>query len=196
MSAALLTKLIEAGTPAALVAEVAAELARAQAAVEILETRKAKDRQRKRTALNSGEIHGTPRKSEEVAEIHGTVLPNKEAPQTPKEINPSPCVRGTRARAKHPLPSNWVPAPLKPDGQAGMIVARKPAGWIERQLSKFKDHALQNNRQCSDWDAAWRNWIKQADEMDERGKITSGQRQQSGWEAAYHANAGPLGAHG
>lgn len=122
--------------------------------------RKRAQRERQKTADVTGQVtpcHGQSRDR--------VPLDKEIPPRPPKEINPLPCVR-TRARAKHPLPQNWQAAPLKPDGQAGIIAARRPEGWIERQLSKFKDHALQNNRHCSDWDAAWRNWIKQADEMD------------------------------
>ena len=81
MNADLIARLIEAGTPAALVAEVATELARAQASVEVLETRKAKDRERKR----SKEFRGTPRNSKESAEF-------QESPPdgSPKEYNQTP----------------------------------------------------------------------------------------------------------
>jgi hypothetical protein len=48
VSAALLAKLIESGTPAALVAEVATELGRAQAERDILERKKEQDRERQR----------------------------------------------------------------------------------------------------------------------------------------------------
>jgi hypothetical protein len=61
MNAALLAKLIEAGTPADLVAEVAVELGRAHAAQEILEKRRAKDRERKSIPRNSTE---TPENAE------------------------------------------------------------------------------------------------------------------------------------
>jgi hypothetical protein len=63
VSAALLTKLLEAGTPVELIAEVAMELGRAQAAAELLEQRRAKDRKRKRFPRNSAE-------SVESAETH------------------------------------------------------------------------------------------------------------------------------
>jgi hypothetical protein len=81
VNADLIARLIEAGTPAALVAEVATELARAQASVEVLETRKAKDRERKR----SKEFRGTPRNSKESAEF-------QESPPdgSPKEYNQTP----------------------------------------------------------------------------------------------------------
>jgi hypothetical protein len=91
VSAVLITKLIEAGTPAELVAEVAMELARAQAAADILLQRRAKDRERKRTPRNSTE-------SEEIAEsaeFHEK-LPTDESPPAP------------------PLPTNLQKAPLSP----------------------------------------------------------------------------------
>lgn len=172
MSATLLAKLIEAGTPAELIAEVAMELAKAAAAEKAMQNKREYDREYQRGRRKNRTT------SYDSNDIGDTVSPNKETPRTPKEINPHPCVRETRARAKHQLPANWQPALLKPDGQAGTIAARKPAGWIERQLSKFKDHALQNRRLCADWDAAWRNWIKQADEMDERhGRNSLGRHQ-------------------
>lgn len=68
MSTALLTKLLEAGTPVELIAEVAMELGRARAAAELLEQRRAKDRQRKRV----------PRKSAESVESAETHTPPKE----------------------------------------------------------------------------------------------------------------------
>jgi hypothetical protein len=167
----------DAGAPPEAIALAVEEIEALQA---MLDARRAADRDRKRAQREREKSANVTGQSED---SHGTVTPlvslDKEiSPRPPKEINPIPCVRNTRARAKHPLPANWIPMALKPDGQAGMIVARKPAGWIERQLSKFKDHALQNNRQCSDWDAAWRNWIKQADEM-EHGRSHSLGRHQS-----------------
>jgi len=75
MSAALIAKLIEAGTPVDLVGEVAMELARAQALQEVIDQRKAKDRERKRSPRNSEE-------STEIAEIQES--PSLEvSPQTP-----------------------------------------------------------------------------------------------------------------
>lgn len=162
MSADLLKRLANAGTPMDLVMEVAESLAEARAAERLLEKRREKDRERKRNPRNSTE-------STDGAETAERVSLDKEKPPTPpKEINPFPHTRDTRAKAKHPLPANWQPIALKADGQAGRIIETWQAGRIERELSKFKDNALQNRRLCADWDAAWRNWIKQADEYDDR----------------------------
>jgi hypothetical protein len=73
MNTALLAKLIEAGTPADLVAEVAAEMGRAQAIQEQVERRRAKDRARK-VPRNSTE-------SEESAEFQQKGFP---------EVSPAP----------------------------------------------------------------------------------------------------------
>jgi hypothetical protein len=82
VSAALLARLIEAGTPAELVGEVAMELARAQAIQEQAEKRKTKDRERKRNSADSTEN----------AEIQENPCSLEVSPQTPlpKPINPSP----------------------------------------------------------------------------------------------------------
>lgn len=80
MSATLLAKLIEAGTPAELVGEVAMELARAQAAQEQTERRKAKDRERKRNSTDSAES----------AESQEIPSPLEVSPQTPLPKTPNP----------------------------------------------------------------------------------------------------------
>lgn len=36
---------------------------------------------------------------------------------------------------------------------------------INREFDIFKDHALQNDRKCRNWDAAFRNWLRKAKEF-------------------------------
>lgn len=97
MSAALVAKLIQAGTPAELVAEVAMELARAEAASEILERRRMKDRERKRDVPR---ISAESTENAETAEIQPKVSFDKEtSPRPPKEIKTIPCEREPRAWA-------------------------------------------------------------------------------------------------
>ena len=57
----------------------------------------------------------------------------------------SKVVRASRAKPKIPLPENWHP---------------ELAGDTEFQ--KFCDHARQNDRRCVDWEAALRNWNRNA----------------------------------
>lgn len=164
LTAAILDALIAAGaTREQIVAAMKADIAEREAdEAARLETKRECNRERQRRHRASRDVTPVTR---DACDNNELVSPNKETPQTPKEINPHPRTRDARARAKT-LPDNWQPEPFKPDGQAGLIAARKPVGWIERELSKFKDHALQNRRLCADWNAAWRNWVKRADEYD------------------------------
>jgi hypothetical protein len=82
LSADLLQRLMEAGTPMALIAEVAERLADAQAAERLLAKRRAADRERK--AVANPRI---PRNSTEDAE-NAEFQPKKKSPQTPKEKSP------------------------------------------------------------------------------------------------------------
>lgn len=98
MSADLIARLIEAGTPAELVAEVAMKLARAEAASEVLEQRRAKDRERKKA----------PRNSEESAEVRGTVgSPSPEVfPHTPFP-NPNPIPPAPKGASPQKIMAAW-----------------------------------------------------------------------------------------
>jgi hypothetical protein len=71
--------------------------------------------------------------------------------------------RGTR------LPDDWEPKPLT--GKTAEMVAPWPAGMIERELSKFRDHFLKTpgvRGRSLDWDASYRNWLRNADERKPR----------------------------
>lgn len=105
MSASLLARLIEAGTPAALVAEVAMELGKAEAERAVLAERRKNERERK---ARSRDITG-----QDVTERdERDRLPSLDkSPQTPK-INPTPLVhtRETRTRgAAWPCPEGVNP---------------------------------------------------------------------------------------
>lgn len=77
MTANLIQRLIEAGTPAALVAEVAMELAKAQAERDILESRRKNERDRKA-------------KSRDVTGQHGTSQDIRDNPPSPLSLSPTP----------------------------------------------------------------------------------------------------------
>jgi hypothetical protein len=49
---------------------------------------------------------------------------------------------------------------------------------LDHQTELFINHALQNDRRCRDWDAAWRNWMLKAQEFAARdlGDSRPGQR--------------------
>lgn len=130
-----------------------------------------KDRIRKRKSSGSSTEIPT-----EAAPPNDNILTPPVSPTKPNGLEPPKA----KPAIKRPLPQSWQPQPIKPDGQAGMIVATWQAGRMERELSKFKDNALQNRRLCADWDAAWRNWIKKADEYDgQQRNLSLGRNQPS-----------------
>lgn len=88
---------------------------------------------------------------------------------SPKEINSNPHphtpVNKTPARKGHRLPDDWEPKPLTAD--LAEAVKAWPSGAIERELAKFRDWAASANGPNAlkkDWDAAWRNWLRKAEE--------------------------------
>lgn len=111
MSAAILQKLIEAGTPPALIAEVAAAIATAEAETRALrvaaEARLSKDRLRKRG------IPSVPRNSTEIPENLARAEPPLTTSETNKNKNPPSPPSGaqtpTRFSGKTPLPADWQP---------------------------------------------------------------------------------------
>lgn len=96
MSADLLKRLADAGTPMDLIMEVAETLAEARAAERLLDRRRAKDRIRKRNSKDSAESVET---AESVEIRNGVSLDKETSPRPPKEINPIPCERIPRAWA-------------------------------------------------------------------------------------------------
>ena len=59
------------------------------------------------------------------------------------------------------LPEGWQPVLTE---RSQRIVNAWPAGKLERELSKFRNHAADKGRTSKDWQAAFRKWIDNADE--------------------------------
>lgn len=104
MSADLIARLITAGTPADLVAEVAMALGGAAADQRAIAERREKDaaRQRVKRAADaaSRDIHGRNVMSRDIADE--APAPDKSLPQTPSKINPTPGVCIAPAREADP----------------------------------------------------------------------------------------------
>lgn len=96
-------------------------------------------------------------------------LPSPQTPQpTPTHTHPE---NNTRARKGHRLPVDWMPAPLT--GDAAQAVAGWPPGAEDRELARFRDWAASatgSNALKTNWDAAWRNWIRKAEDDGRYGK--------------------------
>lgn len=97
-----------------------------------------------------------------VTEASLSLLPNenKSNPTTHTHEKQTPrASKGTR------LPAEWMPKPLtEPLASA---VAGWPPGTLDRELERLRDWAASAtgpNAKKSDWDAAWRNWIRKIED--------------------------------
>lgn len=167
----LLQRLIEAGTPAALIAEVAKLEARADHDREIIEGRRAKDRARK----------SIPRNSTETSDSHGIPaeppsLDKEIPPRPPKEINPIPHARDACARGMI-LPVGWKPEKLDRSTISGQIIASRGQEWAKRSLESFDNHwRAKTGRDATkrNWQATWANWVIEQDRRDGRNGQRNG----------------------
>jgi hypothetical protein len=159
VSSDIIKRLIEAGTPPDLVADVAMELARAKAASEVLEQRRAKDRQRKRVPRNSTESED----STENAEFHPIPSPNKVSPQTPLQTNPIPSPpyippasqkRGTRLAEDFEPPEDWIAWAMKRRGWSKQGATDECECFIRYWQAKPGREAMK-----LDWPKTWQNWV-------------------------------------
>lgn len=85
----------------------------------------------------------------------------------------SPPVKQTQRASKAcRLPDDWKPKPLTTE--IAKAVADWPDGAADRELERFRDWAASAsgpNAVKKDWDAAWRNWLRKAQD---EGRYTSG----------------------
>lgn len=164
MSADLLKRLAQAGTPLDLIMEVAETLADAKAAERLLEKRREKDRLRKRNSKDSAETVEIV----ETAEIHTLPLPPLPPLKTtpdPEKITPPISPKPTTEMRARRLPADWEPGPVI--GKAADMLARWPPGEVERELAKFRNYwlAKAGKDACkTDWQRTWINWLISADE--------------------------------
>lgn len=80
------------------------------------------------------------------------------------------------ARKGSRLPDDWKPKPLP--AELAAAVAKWPEGEVAKQLAMFRDWAASASGSKaikSDWDAAWRNWLRRVD--GERPRSTAPPRQ-------------------
>lgn len=101
-----------------------------------------------------------------VAPVTQVTSPPPQCHPTPATVAPKPSMNHQEPPKKikearaHSLPDGWVPI-LTAASQA--IVDGWPPGMFETELDKFRDHAADKGRTSKDWQAAFRTWIKNAD---------------------------------
>jgi hypothetical protein len=85
----------------------------------------------------------------------------------PIEPNGSIAPRGRKTKSAR-LAIDWMPEPL--NGETAQIVSAWQSGRLERELAKFKDYyagASGRKGLKNDWQAAWRNWLRNSDEWNQ-----------------------------
>lgn len=100
------------------------------------------------------------------------VTPPNDIYSNPPELNPiepngSIAPRGRKTKSTR-LAIDWMPEPLT--GETAQIVAAWQSGRMERELAKFKDYyagASGRKGLKNDWQAAWRNWLRNSDEWNQ-----------------------------
>lgn len=149
MSADIIQKLLEAGTPAALVAEVAMEFGRLTGLAEIVEKRREKDRERKRRL---------PRNSTESTESEEFQL--KENPPHPLKKNTtplspygdSPLGKPVRLPDDFAMPSEWIDWAMEKRGWTRAETIEEAECFTRYWQAKGRDAAKRS------WKKTWQNW--------------------------------------
>jgi hypothetical protein len=98
----------------------------------------------------------------------------EESPPLVPPPSEKPRLKSKRAQ---PLPPAWEPP--EPTDRQKEIISAWPSGAYEREIEKFTNNATEKGRTALDWDAAFRNWIINADEF--RNRHGGRSERSSGW---------------
>jgi len=69
--------------------------------------------------------------------------------------------RAPKQRAKHKLDPLWIPADSEPNRKAAADATARGVN-VDQELLKLHDWALSSGKPGADWDARWRNWLREA----------------------------------
>lgn len=121
-------------------------------------------------AENANEING--RDAAALEHIDSDI--EEESPPLVPPQTEKPRLKSKRAQ---PLPPTWEPP--EPTDRQREIISAWPKGVYEREIEKFVNNASEKGRTALDWDAAFRNWIINADEF--RTRNGGSHERSSGW---------------
>ena len=82
-------------------------------------------------------------------------------PMSPKEKPLKKATTSSRRKPETPLPDDFTLTPAMAD----WAQAEVPNVPLLREFNQFKDHAIAHDRRARDWVAAWRNWMRRADQF-------------------------------
>lgn len=172
--AALIRAMSEAGAPPEAIA-IAVEAIESRENADSERRAKARDKKRRQRAEQRGELPDVDEDGEgtvpgQSRDTTGTVPGHTPFPSPSSSPDPSnnpthTPVKLPRARKGTRIPDDWQPLALT-DADATMV-ASWPAGTIEREMAKFRDFWAAKAGAGGvklDWQATWRNWLRQADE--------------------------------
>jgi len=102
------------------------------------------------------------------------VTPPNDIYSNPPELSPSEAKASLAPKGKTRkgtrLPDDWQPETLT--GEIATAVCAWQPGMLERELARFRDYwTAKSGRTAAkqDWQAAWRNWLRNADEWTSNG---------------------------
>lgn len=75
---------------------------------------------------------------------------------------------GSARRGKRLLPQGWQPS----DAVRAWAGVHTPAVDVDREGARFTDWARATNRAYADWEAAFRNWLRNSRPAPGRGPLT------------------------
>jgi hypothetical protein len=95
--------------------------------------------------------------------------PDARSEKTPARVGPNPLKEPSEEPIERERPRRRAPATAIPEGfpteadlDAVNVLAASLGVDARDQGARFRDHALEHDRQCRDWGAALRNWIRKA----------------------------------
>jgi len=91
--------------------------------------------------------------------IPDSTLPASGQATLPGQDAPTPRKGRQRKAPEHPIPDDWAPT----DGARRMALDLRID--CDREAARFRDHAAAHDRRCVDWHAAFRNWLRRAEEL-------------------------------
>ena len=101
-------------------------------------------------------------------------VPPNDIYSNPPELSPSEAKASLapkgKARKGTRLPDDWQPEALT--GEIATAVCAWQPGMLERELARFRDYwTAKSGRTAAkqDWQAAWRNWLRNAEEWTHNG---------------------------
>lgn len=87
--------------------------------------------------------------------------PPEITPKTTNVVFPPKPKQPRSSKLGEPLPDDWQPILTE---AAQKIADEWPPGWVDEQVTGFRDHARDKARRSKDWQAAFRTWISKANE--------------------------------